>query len=595
MPKTRNEERQIFHRLRFRNKQFLLRIECFLRGLCVSVVNFPFRRDTIAGRMWFASLGWLLALIPWAVFSIWLLWGRHPNAFVPFLELWRGADVERPPRRGIQRPPIATVLAVTAMLLGILAAAGPRWRGGAGTATPLCVVMDCGLTMSGGATGGPRFAAMAQELADELSARSPGLALRLIIVPGDVEKLTDARGLVSAMADVGPSGVRTDGLLGAVAMRELRGGTDRVIVVSNQSLDVDDPRIIRMGSEDRLQDVGISALAARETPTPQVMVGVLNQSTQTQTTLDVSSVGRHIVRKIDLPAEGGEKNYFFDLPELGSTVEASLAGGDDVPADDRAWLVREDQWPAIEARTSIDPALDRMLEIYSKQRPPVVGSATVVFVDDASKLAGDQRGVIVPQWFGETPAKGAALSVTDHPITRAIDWGVLPPVPATTDAPAGWDPLVSVGGRAVLAVKDRPARQVWVGFSTEPWAESPQFVIFWTNVLDWIGQGNDRFMSSPLEADMAGWEPPAGGRGMPGVYVDGDGAQRAFNAFAAPLPKPAAAGEDWRRQVGGVADVYGGVSLAKWAALAALICVAGAAVTWRKSPANQPLTQLAAT
>jgi hypothetical protein len=543
--------------------------------------------------MWFASLVWLLALIPWAVFSIWLLWGRHPNAFVPFLELWRGAVVERPPRRGVQTPPLATVLAVLAMLLGVLAAAGPRWRGGGRTAVPLCVVMDCGFTMSGGAAGVPRFRAMAQELADELSARSPGLVLRVVIVPGDIEKLTDAGDLVSAMADVQPSGVRTDGLLGAVATRELRDGADRVIVVSNQLLDVDDPRIIRMGSDDRLQDVGISALAAREMPKPQVMVRVLNQSDQTQTTLDVVSVGRRVAQKIDLPAEGGEKNYFFDLPELGSTVEASLAARDDVPADDHAWLVREERWPAIQTQTSIDPALDRMIEIYSKQRPPVVGSATVVIVNDASKLPEAQRGVIVPEWFGETPAKDAALSVTDHPITRAIDWGALPPVPATTDAPAGWEPLVSIGRRAVLAVRDRPARQAWVGFSTEPWAESPQFVIFWTNVLDWVGQGNDRFTSYPLEADTAGWKPPAGGEGMPGVYVDDDGGQRAFNAFAAPLSNQTAAGEDWRRQIGQLADTHGGVSLAKWAALAALLCLAGAAATWRKGPTNPPVTQLA--
>jgi hypothetical protein len=84
-------------------------------------------------------------------------------------------------------------------------------------------------------------------------------------------------------------------------------------------------------------------------------------------------------------------------------------------------------------------------------------------------------------------------TVKDHPITQFIDWESAIRS-ATVAAPPGdgWEPIVSVVGRPLVAVRDAPARQTWIGFSSPSWTRSSDFVIFWTNVLDWTSGVRDQ-------------------------------------------------------------------------------------------------------
>src|SRR5215204_4029046 len=88
--------------------------------------------------MTFLSPLWLLALIPWAGVALWLLIGRNPRVAVPFIELWNDSDApKRRASRALRRPPVATVCALLAMFLALVAAAKPAFVGNKSIAAQL--------------------------------------------------------------------------------------------------------------------------------------------------------------------------------------------------------------------------------------------------------------------------------------------------------------------------------------------------------------------------------------------------------------------------------------------------------------------------
>ena len=240
-------------------------------------------------NMWFLSPLWLVGLVPWGGITLWLLWGRFERAQVPYLELWRGAMEERPARPGLRKPPLALLFAIAALLLAILAAARPAFWGNGSGAAPLRVILDCGMTMSASSRGLPRFRSAVGLLADELARRTPRIPIQLLAVPGDAEKLTDAGDLTQAVGGIATSQLKTSAALNRAVVRSLRSGDDAIFVVSDQAVQSTDPRIVRIVPQGGIEDVGIALIAARELPAPQVMVRVLNQSSQTTSTLDVIS------------------------------------------------------------------------------------------------------------------------------------------------------------------------------------------------------------------------------------------------------------------------------------------------------------------
>ncbi len=95
--------------------------------------------------MIFASPLWFIALAPWAGLAVWLLSGRRKKTGVPFLNLWQAEASRQPrPRRAWEKPPISLVALLAAMLLGIIAAAGPVISAG-GKSSTLTVIADRGI------------------------------------------------------------------------------------------------------------------------------------------------------------------------------------------------------------------------------------------------------------------------------------------------------------------------------------------------------------------------------------------------------------------------------------------------------------------
>jgi hypothetical protein len=152
-----------------------------------------------------------------------------------------------------------------------------------------------------------------------------------------------------------------------------------------------------------------------------------------------------------------------------------------------------------------------------------------------------------------------------------------------------WTPIVYAEGEALVAVREAPARQVYVGLDLEKWSMSKDFVVFMTNLFDWVGEGEERFGAS--EAGRLGkeWEMAEGGplpRGTeagdwPGVYRGGGKLLAVNAADVVPGAGPTdwkeklakAAGREWKeRQSWGLSPLL---------IVLALLALLVGAMTWR--------------
>ncbi len=536
--------------------------------------------------MAFLSPLFLLGLIAWGAISVWLLWGRRQRTDVPFLEFWREAAEETHARRRMKVPPIAVALAIAAMLLAILAASRPVMLGvGTSRGPRITVIVDRGITMSATENQTIRFRAAAS--AAQIALIDLGYnfeTVDFLTVPGETTPRVLWSDWTPAVASLAPTALETSEALQSAIAARLSAGDGTILVISDQDLHRHDPRLIQIAPDHAADDVGISAIAARTTPRAQVMVRVRNQSSQISAPLIVRSGDESQTRQIDLPPRGEERDYFIDLPQLNDTVEAMLDVHDDISADNHAWLVRERNWPRIVASQGVSPELRRMIAVYESRHAPSGVSQALSIVNRLEDLPQTGPAIIDA---AATAAPGAtAVQTVDHPITRHIHWDVLAPtLLCNTDAPYGWLPLVSVGGHTIVAARDGPARQVWVGFGGSQWPASAEFVIFWANVFDWAGQGGERFVSHDLQELTPQWHLAETGSsaawGQPGIYENGRRLV-AFNAPAPDLTPPPqtnwrAALFAWSRETGR------GIPFGPFALLLALGCLAASAMTWRRS------------
>jgi hypothetical protein len=306
-------------------------------------------------------------------------------------------------------------------------------------------------------------------------------------------------------------------------------------------------------------------------------------------------------RTVDLPPAGGQRDYFIDVARLGDTVSARLvAPGDELDADDRAWLVRESSPPVVEVNQPVG-ALERLVAVYRDLRPPDGGSRKVLLVGSAADLAAGTSGAVVHA--GGASASVRAASVVAHPITDAVrNWAEMLLPPGTTAAPpGGWTPLLSTAdGRVLVAAKEsNDVRQAWVGIDVNRWANTHEYVAFWTAVFDWTGAAGgagEAFASHPLEEREPDWRPlpsdpaaeasaPAKDAALwPGLFTRQDGARRAYHAPPADLGTATPPSYDWRAKLAAqVAGASPRLDLSPALLLAAAAALVVAAATWRRS------------
>jgi hypothetical protein len=527
---------------------------------------------------------WLAGLIPWLAITVWLLWGQRRRVPVPFLPLWQGPVVGPRARRSIQMPPMAVAMALLAMLLGIAASTLPQISTtGAGDESAVGMIVDRGISMSAGGPGNRRFRQAADNAWSLFETHFRNAPVDLTIIPGQRFGRTTLRECREKINALIPTGVDTHSAVQAAVMARLAESKGPVLVISDQPLPIVSDRLIEIAPQMMVDDVGIAGIAACERPLSQVMVRIRNQSLLTDAQLIVTSNGQSVHRRIQLPKQGSEQDYFVDMNQLGLVVSAALDVRDDQAADKRAWLVREGSSPHIESQLPIPPELQRMIDVYQRARPATAGSSGLAVVGQLSQVPTDAPAVIIAPPNGATSTGPA--TVIRHPITDHVRWERLPAsIQTAGEAPAGWTPLVLLGRQVLVAARPQPPRQVWIGFDAPGWASTPDYVVFWTNVFDWAGRsGGESFLGYPLNQWTAEWKLTDSTIGLsglwPGIYVRSDGATRAFNAPAVEFTS--APHSDWRSQLSGLSVRSGRQGLAAPLLLVAMGCLLLGALAWK--------------
>ena len=263
-------------------------------------------------------------------------------------------------------------------------------------------------------------------------------------------------------------------------------------------LNVSSPRVPATAPATR-PNVAITYAAAVERPRPQVMVTVRNDAAdRSAAVVELHSGGQSTRRDIALPPPGRDANFFVDLPALADTAEVKLDG------ENGATLLRKSPPPRVELRGDVPPEVRRVAEAYARARPAAGEQPRMVAIPPGTvREAG--IGIASGAW---SPANPRDVRVVAHPVTANTDFSSIEGLQATSEPPSGerWTPLVSVGGKTIVAMRESPMRQIWVGFRSSPFARTPAFVVFWTNAIDWVaGTGESMFVATipPLASSNA--------------------------------------------------------------------------------------------
>jgi hypothetical protein len=491
----------------------------------------------------------------------------------------------RQPTRKLRTIPFAIAMALLAALLAILAGARPAVRGirSGSNEPPLVVVVDRGLSMSAQADGRTRYEQAARALARAIDPRDASRPVELVPVPGDETVRTTLADCADRIASLPPTARDTARAVAeAVSARRAASGAP-VLVLSDQNVPGWGDRVIQVPPDAPVDDVAIAALAAREAPSPQVMIRVRNQSSLTSCTLELSTDSGTVRQSIELPPRGATRDYFVNPSRLGAMISARILAQDDVPANDQAWLVREGSAPRIEVRTPVSPELQRLIDAYQRARPAVDESARLVVASRATDLPANVPGVVVEH--GDQTVASDHAAVASHPLTEHVDWEHVPaPLRIAGEPPAGWTPVVKLGGRVAVAVAPDPARQVWVGFDAPSWLTTPDFVVFWTNVFDWTGGAGRAWIARPLNDWSPEWkagDAAATSGSWPGVYRRSDGALRAFNAPDVIFPPPPRT--DWRSRMSRLERTSTQLDLSRLLLVLATAAMTIAAFAWQSA------------
>lgn len=303
-------------------------------------------------------------------------------------------------------------------------------------------------------------------------------------------------------------------------------------------------------------DVSIADFAARAVPTSQVMVRLRNESDAAAATLRIISDSQAIQRQVDLPPHGQERNYFLNTPPLGQTVQAELrpiVKSPVGPYPQLATLMRNAPWPrlAVGGSTPLPTAVQRMMAVYTRRRPPAAGAALAVVSLDPLPPEASGVQLVPPREGTGSPGESPAVVVPHALVTHILQWPRAANPAATP--PAGTTPLVRRGQSVLLAATDAPnRRQVWANLDLAAWNQSPDWVIFFANACDWLGEADG---PSRGTAQYHPEPPPAA------------------SPPKSPAENPAPAGEFNRS-----------ISLSPWLCLAALTASITAMSLWPEKP-----------
>jgi hypothetical protein len=285
-------------------------------------------------------------------------------------------------------------------------------------------------------------------------------------------------------------------------------------------------------------DVRIESISVRSGPTTQAMIRSVNQSDLTAGKLNVRAGSSVVSEIVDLPGRDQARNYFVDLPAWASAIDAEISAGS---IEHHLQAIGGAGWPIVEGRGLLPPELMRMIEVYSRHRTASRGSKRIAVVAASENVSPDEPvAILMDSRSGILARSAGPVIVHDSPLTRSVDWDrALAGVKVESPPSAGWRPLVSCAGVAVVAAREKPFRQVWVGFSSDEFGHQADFVIFWSNVFSWLGDGGEDYqaVSSPGPAIRAMAASAESGVPLAGPLFLGALAMMILSALAWKAPK----------------------------------------------------------
>jgi len=446
--------------------------------------------------MIFASPIALLWLIPWAALGLFLLFGKREFTSVPFIELWLGTGAASKAKRQLLLPPRAILAILIAALLTILAAAAPKVR--TPSASPhLHVLVDNGVTL----TPPGRLAQLlkdASPLLHNLFQSVPQVTLLQAVTEDTIQ--TDASKMAGLADQIRIYPVNTSTAIQSKIARLLQETDDPVVLLSDQRIAIQSPRLFQIAPKSRIDNVGFVDIALRPERRAQLMLKIRNDSPAKESSISIVKGLARLQHSIALPESGTVQDYFFDLPEAGYSVEATINVKDDLPADNVAHLLLTGSNSRLEVKGDVGEALQRMVDVYTSNRAPDPSSRVVIICDSLFQIPALTPAVAVASGASALTQLRSPLQLfADHPITRSVDWRSIDRATLAAFAPGdGWTPLVKSNELVLLAVREKPARQVWVGFRSSGFESTRDHVILWSNIFDFLGEGGARYTYQKL-------------------------------------------------------------------------------------------------
>jgi hypothetical protein len=436
-----------------------------------------------------------------ALTAIYLLHNRSRPRPVSSLLLW--VDARQTPEGGRRverlRTPLLFWLELAALLLLVLAAAGPHMPAAPG-ARPLVIVLDDSFSMLAAAPDSPRKRAADALLAD--LRRTPRGSVRLVLagerpqVLGDgARRAAEVEALLADWTCRAPA-ARLDSAV-ALAL-ELGGELAAVLVITDHAPDPPPAsgrvRWWSFGTP-RANWAFVNAGRAAGPRGDRILLEVANLAAEPRSTtlrIDAGTPPQEL-RRSDLQLAAGEtQRVVLELPEGSSpTVRASVPG-DDLPFDDAVTLV-----PAGRKLVRYDVRVgDPVLRAAVERAVRATGAATPadtrphLVVIDSEVDPPDAADAWVVRLLSEKDAEaytGPFVLDRAHPLTDGLSltgvvWGGgKTPLPGAPVVMAGNVPLVtdaeSATGRHELRVRVRP--------DLSTLTESPAWPEFVWNLVQW--------------------------------------------------------------------------------------------------------------
>jgi hypothetical protein len=530
------------------------------------------------------SPAWLWLLVPWVGLVVLTLLGFRPKVAVPFLDLWPRELPAKKKKRGIHPPALPLVLLLLAMLSGIVGLCRPVANSDRPVFDDLTVAVDRGRAMM---VGGrlEHAAETAARLIKEVTRENA--RIRVAGTDGSEELVGPA---AVGRAIIGPGATTLDQdaqlrtMLQAELSRAANGGTP-VLVVSDRVVPQDE-RVLPIRPTSAVANVGfVSAVADGK----RAMYTLRNDSNDGVVSVQVRAGDRAATFREELPPRGQTRSYTREA--VGWPVRLSLVIHDDFADDDVNWVFPANPVARVTVLATGQGAIEKVASAYMASRG-TLEEAPVVSITAAPAAS---RAAILAPTAGHVRLKLPA-ALPDHPILRNLK---LPEEAAITDRPlppGDWQTLLQQDSQALLAV-DGQHKRVWIGFASFEWERTPDFVVFWTNVIDYLAEGAIK-VSGPEQLDGS-WKRIGGGEELPpplnglrgGLYARGD-ELRVINVPAPEMQMWERIG-DVRERLLEMAQVRSRIDLGRygWVAAAVLTALAIALVAWPRGTKSSALRQ----